>query len=98
MISKKNSTFSMFKLYQKAHKGMMQYKHFTIHRWSFNNGNLKALYKSLTESDKETFDFDIWNVSNNFLNHAESRSGETDQNNIMFFHRWIGPHTSKRML
>lgn len=53
----------MLKLYQKADKGMMEYKHFTMHRWSFKNDNLKALYKSLSESDKETFDFDIWNVS-----------------------------------
>lgn len=42
----------------------MEYKHFTLHRWSFKNDNLKALYKSLTEADKETFDFDLWNVSN----------------------------------
>lgn len=58
---------SLYKLYRKAHTGMLEYKHFTMHRWTFKNGNLKALFKSLTDSDRETFDFDIWHVSNNLF-------------------------------
>uniref|UniRef100_A0A336MTV2 Fatty acyl-CoA reductase n=1 Tax=Culicoides sonorensis TaxID=179676 RepID=A0A336MTV2_CULSO len=50
------------KLYKKIEKGMMEYSHFLTKRWSFENDNLRALYKRLSESDKETFDFDIWNM------------------------------------
>lgn len=42
---------------------MMEYRHFTLNRWTFKNDALKALYERMSDVDKHEFDFDLWNVS-----------------------------------
>lgn len=57
----------MVKLYKKADKGLVEYRHFTLNRWSFKNDALKELYNRLSCVDKEQFDFNFWNVRFDFL-------------------------------
>jgi len=52
----------MFKVYRKLDKGIDEYRKFTEHRWTFQNKHLQILFYSLTEKDRETFDFTVWKI------------------------------------
>lgn len=68
----------------------MEFKHFTLNRWVFRNDTLRALHKSMTEIDRKTFDFDIWDVSIELLPQYISESLMLI---YLFLHSLIGQDT-----
>ncbi|CAH1395740.1 unnamed protein product [Nezara viridula] len=56
---------SLFNIYKKVDKYSEVISYFSIRSWTFTNENIKALWKSLPDKDKQTFNFDIesldWN-------------------------------------